>query len=270
MEKKKQGKITPLVSFSLRHHHHIHTTYIYWINDTQSSAFKGSAYGVAFITSAYSEKEPVWLRAVQRHPPGPSLIRASQADTRGAQPFEEAAEESGRGDPALISRQRLDSALSRQRKTKKYTPVRPPVIVYPEDALRRRFYKEHPYELSRPRLLLEWDGHNRRDWTHLCQEGESPTGEHVVQYQLYLMSTGLPEQQAYAEATSEFYAIRAREDTERRLAQLEAQHFGAVPIKSALAIGIEKEEAALANSREVLRVRQEMRIMQNAAAEQPI
>jgi hypothetical protein len=80
----------------------------------------------------------------------------------------------------------------------------------------------------------------------------------VVQYQLYLMSTGLLENEAYAKATSEFYAIRAREDTERRLAQLEAQHFGAKPIKSALAVGIEKEEEALAKSREILKIRHEM------------
>ncbi|KAI8052381.1 mitochondrial ribosomal protein S25 [Syncephalis plumigaleata] len=199
------------------------------------------------------KKQPVWLSAVKQYPPGRQLFEyRSLIRVRSKQ------------------RQRLGAALSTRRVTKRYKPVRPPVIVYPEDALRRRFYQDHPYELSRPRLLLERDGHNRRDWTRLCQEGESPTGEHVVQYQLYLMSTGLPENEAYAQATSEFYAIRAREDTARRLAQLEAQHFGAKPIKTALAVGIEKEEEALAKSREILKIRNEMRMMQNSAAEQPI
>ncbi|RKP06953.1 mitochondrial ribosomal protein S25-domain-containing protein [Thamnocephalis sphaerospora] len=172
---------------------------------------------------------PVWLRPMQRHPPGPSLVRAPSAfDTRGTL------------------------------KVKRRKAVRPPAIVYPEDALRRRFYKDHPNELSRPRMLMERDGHNRRDWTRLCLDGEVPTGEHVVQYQLYLMSTGLSEQEAYVKATAEFYVVRAREDTERRIAEQEARHFGAVPIKSAIEVGLEKEETALERSREVLKLRNEM------------
>jgi small subunit ribosomal protein S23 len=121
------------------------------------------------------KKPPVWLQAVKKYPPGPSLIRVSQFDTRGLQPFEKTNEDENAEDQN--KRQRLGAALSTRRVTKRYKPVRPPVIVYPEDALRRRFYRDHPYELSRPRLLLERDGHNRRDWTRLCQEGESPTGE---------------------------------------------------------------------------------------------
>jgi small subunit ribosomal protein S23 len=40
------------------------------------------------------------------------------------------------------------------RKTKFVPPV-PPKLVYPEDALRQRFFKDHPFELHRPISLVE-------------------------------------------------------------------------------------------------------------------
>lgn len=57
---------------------------------------------------------------------------------------------------------------------------RPQRINYLEDALRTTFYKDHPWELARPRIILELDGkdHQRCDWSKgLQQPGIPLTGE---------------------------------------------------------------------------------------------
>lgn len=57
---------------------------------------------------------------------------------------------------------------------------RPQRITYPEDALRTTFYKDHPWELARPRIVLEIDGkdHQRCDWGKgLRQPGIPLSGE---------------------------------------------------------------------------------------------
>ncbi|CAG8539944.1 11532_t:CDS:2, partial [Racocetra fulgida] len=44
---------------------------------------------------------------------------------------------------------------------------RPQKIVYEEDSLRRRFYRDHPYELLRPQSLIEKEIPVREDWSTL-------------------------------------------------------------------------------------------------------
>lgn len=57
---------------------------------------------------------------------------------------------------------------------------RPQRIVHPEDRLRTTFFKDHPWELARPRILVESDGkdYQRVDWSKgLRQPGVQLTGE---------------------------------------------------------------------------------------------
>jgi small subunit ribosomal protein S23 len=57
---------------------------------------------------------------------------------------------------------------------------RPQRIAYPEDALRKTFYKDHPWELARPRVLVESDGRDYQhyDWSKgLRQPGMPLNGE---------------------------------------------------------------------------------------------
>ncbi len=59
----------------------------------------------------------------------------------------------------------------------------PQQIVYEEDALRQTFYKDHPWELARPRTILETDGKDSRyiDWSRgVRQPGVQLTGEWLV------------------------------------------------------------------------------------------
>jgi small subunit ribosomal protein S23 len=52
----------------------------------------------------------------------------------------------------------------------------------PEQHYRRKFYKQHPWELARPRILVEEDGadHVRQDWSRIEQVGKQLDGERYV------------------------------------------------------------------------------------------
>lgn len=56
---------------------------------------------------------------------------------------------------------------------------RPQQISYEEDTLRSEFFKDHPWELARPRLILEDDGkdYQRWDWSKPFQAGRPVGGE---------------------------------------------------------------------------------------------
>lgn len=57
---------------------------------------------------------------------------------------------------------------------------RPQKIVYEEDELRATFFKDHPWELARPRFLIEQDGNDalHLDWSKgLVQPGFPLSGE---------------------------------------------------------------------------------------------
>jgi small subunit ribosomal protein S23 len=62
---------------------------------------------------------------------------------------------------------------------------KPTRIAYPEDQLRKEFYKDHPWELARPRLILELDGKDARylDWSKgVMQPGVALSGERWVDF----------------------------------------------------------------------------------------
>lgn len=67
----------------------------------------------------------------------------------------------------------------------------------------------------------------------------------VIQHQLYLMSTGKSEREAYHIATQEFYLHRAQEETEARVAKAQAMAFGLKPRRSAVMNGLRREEEAI-------------------------
>ncbi|KAG0741938.1 hypothetical protein G6F57_004475 [Rhizopus arrhizus] len=162
------------------------------------------------------KQPPVWLPVVQSIPPGPSIIRSQneQVNVSGQSELEK----------ALFTQQQTKSRLRHSQKHLRTPPPRPRAIVYPEDKLRKQFYKDHPFELARPKVLVENElGVNRTDFSKLMLDGMHPSqidGEAVIKYQLYLMvNEKMPERKAYAKATSEFYEIRARQEEEERKAK---------------------------------------------------
>lgn len=64
--------------------------------------------------------------------------------------------------------------------TKKASKLfQPQKITYEEDIIRTEFFKDHPWELARPRMILEEDGadSHQRDWSQMAQAHTSLSGE---------------------------------------------------------------------------------------------
>jgi small subunit ribosomal protein S23 len=106
-----------------------------------------------------SNRAPAWLQAVVHIPPAEVLTR----------PY-----------PIQHTPPR-DRALKPGRQPRNL--FRPTKIVHPEDQLRQEFYRDHPWELARPKLVLELDGQDARyrDWSKgLRQPGMALSGERYV------------------------------------------------------------------------------------------
>lgn len=63
-----------------------------------------------------------------------------------------------------------------KKKSRMFRPMR---IEYEEDELRRDFFRDHPWELARPRVLLESNGrdHQWEDWSRMEQPRKKLDGE---------------------------------------------------------------------------------------------
>ncbi|KAI9141930.1 mitochondrial ribosomal protein S25-domain-containing protein [Paraphysoderma sedebokerense] len=173
---------------------------------------------------------PVWHKVMQKIPPPRPLPRAPVTlASDSALPFER---------PTMSPKNPLQShylstlkqllpsppkqTKSNAQKHLRPKKSRPPTIMYPEDSLRKRFYNDHPFELTRPTSLVELDNpRNALDWTKVFREGQEVTGEHVVQYQLYLISQGDSVDAAYRKACTEFYNARMRQEEQERQHKLQ-------------------------------------------------
>ena len=71
--------------------------------------------------------------------------------------------------------------IRRARKASKL--FKPLPIAYPEDKLRSDFFGDHPWELSRPRMIVEDSGNDakRYKWSKIVQPGKQLDGERSVE-----------------------------------------------------------------------------------------
>ena len=58
-------------------------------------------------------------------------------------------------------------------------------MYYEEDQLRQQFFGDHPWELARPRIVLEDDGKDyaRFDWSKMLQKNKKLDGERYATFQ---------------------------------------------------------------------------------------
>ncbi|KAI8319526.1 hypothetical protein GQ54DRAFT_279295, partial [Martensiomyces pterosporus] len=180
------------------------------------------------------DKVPAWLQAMRSSPPSVSTVRSpTQFSTKGKLAFEqgttagaESKQETSAASSDGIERKLPAGCVSikHKRSSLRTRSPKPPKIEFPEDSLRREFYKKHPFETLRPRIVMEPNGKTVQDWSKITQGSSRVSGEQVIRYQYYLMQTqGLSEQEAYSRATSEFYKLRAREEMEAKIANQEAK-----------------------------------------------
>jgi small subunit ribosomal protein S23 len=98
---------------------------------------------------------PPWYNVIGQIPPSETLVRT--------QPL-----------------QHQETPKTRRPKTKKPSKLFHPMkVVYEEDNLRKQFFSDHPWELARPRTVLENDGKDaeRCDWSSMAQLSTPLSGE---------------------------------------------------------------------------------------------
>ncbi|KAL1586644.1 hypothetical protein WHR41_04522 [Cladosporium halotolerans] len=205
------------------------------------SAQRVHKYASQLMKAGRLRQPPPWYETVGSVPPSARLVR-----------------------PVMQRPQKAGKKASRL-----FSPVK---VSYEEDRLRWEYFNDHPWELARPRVILEDDGkdYQRWDWGHaLCQPEEKDVGlrgvqewqekqkaqanrpingEAVVQRQKWLMrNVGLTEAAAYDKARKELYRTRHAREIENRVAKEEAMAYGAFFGKGPLEIGMDLEDEQYAN-----------------------
>ena len=178
---------------------------------------------------------PVWVDALADIPPAQIMTRQQPVQHPLTKIRARTISPPSDSDAQIPPRTAIEVTTIKPTHTKrKASRVFQPVpIRYEEDELRKQFYNDHPWELARPRVVLETSGDNssHRDYSRNVRSPNAPlNGESVVQRQLHLLHNvpDITDGQAYDIARREFYAHRLREDIERRVAVEEAEAVGAV------------------------------------------
>jgi small subunit ribosomal protein S23 len=122
-------------------------------------------------------KLPQWADVVADIPPAQALVRN--------QPIQHQLIKQRMKIPAGLSQPHIVLEIEEKPKLRPKKPSRlfqPTEIQYEEDQLRKEFFRDHPWELARPRIVLERTGkdHERYDWRQLQQSGKRLDGERCV------------------------------------------------------------------------------------------
>jgi small subunit ribosomal protein S23 len=98
-------------------------------------------------------KTPPWYTTIGSFPPGEILTR-----------------------PQSVQHRDVKQKIRAKKPSKMFKPQ---PITYEEDQLRKDFYGDHPWELARPRIILEQDGKDgqRCDWSKMQQRGRPLNAE---------------------------------------------------------------------------------------------
>ncbi|KAE8144842.1 37S ribosomal protein S25, mitochondrial [Aspergillus avenaceus] len=182
---------------------------------------------------------PDWVDVVRDIPPTQVLVRNQPHQHQLIQQRVKSVPESSK--PQVV----FEVQEKRVKPKKASRMFKPVEIKYEEDSLRKEFFRDHPWELARPRVVLESSGKDfeNHDWSRLQQLGKKLDGESVVQRQLWLLNNvpDMTKSAAYDIARREFYRLRLQEDIERRVAAEEAEATGATFGPTRLEIGMELE-----------------------------
>lgn len=128
------------------------------------------------FASGKTKKLPQWVDVVGEIPPSEVLIRNRPIQHEMLRQRMKTLPESSQ--PQVVF-----EAQEKRRKPKKPSRLFQPVeLKYEEDQLRTEFFRDHPWELARPRVLLETTGKDfeNYDWSRIQQPGKRLDGERYV------------------------------------------------------------------------------------------
>ncbi len=189
---------------------------------------------IANLDTERTKIRPLWLDVTADIPPAQIFTRQQPIQHPLTKIRAKSISPPSNAGPHLQPRTTTEVTTIKPARTKKKASqvFQPVPIRYEEDELRKQFYNDHPWELARPRVVLETTGDNStlRDYSrNVRSPNANLSGESVIQRQLYLLHNvpDITETQAYDIARKEFYTHRLREDIERRVAAEEAEAVGA-------------------------------------------
>lgn len=118
------------------------------------------------LQSGILRKEPPWYSVVGAIPPSTILIRTPPVKFESSQEKREAGP--------------IHTKSRGVKKSQQF--LKPGHVHYPEDDLRRIFFSDHPWELARPRIIVENFGNDclAYDWSRIQQPGRELNGERYV------------------------------------------------------------------------------------------
>ncbi|KAI5965507.1 RSM25 [Candida theae] len=187
----------------------------------------------AYLKSGVLKQKPVWFDIVAKYPPSHKLVKkpyiheADSTDPRNdlLKPKNQHLQK-----PQLFKTRPASSEVA----NKNNQIHRIPKLTFLEDELRNYFYLQHPWELSRPKNLIENNGDEiskKCDWSQMLQLHKPLDGESVIQRAVYLLHNDDKVKdvfEAYDIARFEFYRLRMAEEMESHIAREESTMYGAV------------------------------------------
>lgn len=197
-----------------------------------------------YLKSGVIRNKPAWYNVVSAVPPATDLTKKpiNLQTNQAADPVKE----------LFTSRHGVyKTRVSRTERQQNNNSVsRIPKLEFLEDQLRDVFYHQHPWELARPKILVENSGdeHAKCDWSHMLQLHKPLDGESVVQRTLYVLQESKQNGeettlfQAYDQARFEFYQLRMAQELESAVAKEELSMFGAVYSSTNMDWGLQKEQ----------------------------
>ncbi|EGV63765.1 mitochondrial ribosomal small subunit component [Yamadazyma tenuis] len=188
----------------------------------------------AYLKSGLLKNKPVWFDVVANHPPDRDLTRVPKTllNSSYQDPMNRV-----KGNKTRLSDQEL--------RTKNNKAHRIPKLKFVEDELRNLFYKRHPWEFSRPKVLIENEGNDNTqcDWSHMVQFNKPLDGESVVQRTMWLLKNSNRDLfESYDQARFEFYRLRMEEEMQSAVSREESGMFGAVFPTTNLQHGVQQEQ----------------------------
>lgn len=202
----------------------------------------------ANLRSGLLKDKPVWFDVVAKYPPTHNLIKVAHmkesSEQEGKDFRKKAVSINNKANTNNLYKTRESSLESKSRNNQVH---RIPKLRFIEDSLRKIFYKQHPWELSRPKNLIENSGNEieKCNWSHMLQLNKPLDGESVVQRTLWLFkneSNNLTPFEAYDKARFEFYKLRMIEEMESHVSKEESTMYGGIFNNTNIKWNLSKEQ----------------------------
>jgi len=120
---------------------------------------------------------PPWYNVIQDVPPSAALTRPIFRDARTISDEQRSRTKFGKASKGYP---RLSSNLQDRKQKQIFKPLK---MGYNEDKLRSDFFNDHPWELARPKVILEDSGNDAKNWDWskgIKQPGKRLDGERYI------------------------------------------------------------------------------------------